>query len=66
MIIGGSHVCKLSDGAVFGEIAAPWLAYGRSDPEADNYVKKYINIPSEKYIYVHIYIYVYMCFYIPM
>lgn len=38
VIIGGTRVCKLSDGAVFGEIAAPWPAYGKSDTEADNYL----------------------------
>ena len=29
-------------------------------------LKKYVNIPSEKYIYVHKYVYIYMCIYIPM
>ena len=50
VIIGGSHVCKLSDGAVFGEIAAPWLAYGRRDPEADNYVSNNKNAAKSHFM----------------
>lgn len=50
VIIGGTRVCKLSDGAVFGEIAAPWLAYGKGDAEADNYVSNNKNAAKSHFM----------------